>query len=82
MFSMFLTPVLLLWSVRSGGTIVQPVKQKDYTFQSKSAWVEKLNYKGLPDKSRWMYDLGGSGWGNNQRRTILVALKTPCVIIK
>jgi hypothetical protein len=42
MFSMFLTSVLLLWSVASGGTMVQAFKQKNYTLQSNSGWIEEF----------------------------------------
>lgn len=29
-------------------------------------WADEFNYKGLPDSSKWGYDVGGSGWGNNE----------------
>jgi len=29
-------------------------------------WSDEFNYKGLPDPSKWSYDIGGSGWGNNE----------------
>jgi beta-glucanase (GH16 family) len=29
-------------------------------------WCEEFNYTGLPDKDRWFYDTGGSGFGNNE----------------
>ncbi len=27
-----------------------------------------LNYTGLPDSTKWGYDIGGSGWGNNEKQ--------------
>jgi beta-glucanase (GH16 family) len=30
------------------------------------AWSDEFNYKGLPDSSKWNYDVGGDGWGNNE----------------
>lgn len=29
-------------------------------------WSDEFNYTGLPDTTRWNYDLGGHGWGNNE----------------
>jgi beta-glucanase (GH16 family) len=31
------------------------------------AWSDEFNYKGLPDSSKWNYDIGShNGWGNNE----------------
>jgi beta-glucanase (GH16 family) len=32
----------------------------------KLTWSEEFNYNGLPDSSKWNYETGGSGWGNNE----------------
>jgi beta-glucanase (GH16 family) len=29
-------------------------------------WQDEFDYNGLPDSTKWGYDLGGSGWGNNE----------------
>jgi beta-glucanase (GH16 family) len=29
-------------------------------------WSEEFNYKGLPDSTKWNYEVGGNGWGNNE----------------
>src|SRR6266480_2759035 len=29
-------------------------------------WGDEFNYTGLPDSSKWNYDVGGHGWGNNE----------------
>jgi beta-glucanase (GH16 family) len=29
-------------------------------------WSDEFNYKGLPDSSKWNYDSGDNGWGNNE----------------
>jgi len=69
MFSIFITPVLLLCSLGSGDALnTTNVKQKEWAFALKPTWVEEFNYKGLPDKNKWGYDLGGSGWGNNEKQ--------------
>jgi len=30
----------------------------------KLVWSDEFNYKGLPDSTKWNYDVGGDGWGN------------------
>ncbi len=32
----------------------------------KLQWQDEFNYKGLPDSSKWSYDVGGQGWGNDE----------------
>ena len=32
----------------------------------KLAWSDEFNYTGLPDSTKWDYDVGGNGWGNNE----------------
>lgn len=29
-------------------------------------WSDEFNYQGLPDSSKWSYDVGGDGWGNQE----------------
>ena len=29
-------------------------------------WSDEFNYNGLPDSTKWSYDVGGSGWGNQE----------------
>ena len=29
-------------------------------------WSDEFNYTGLPDSTKWSYDVGNSGWGNNE----------------
>jgi len=29
-------------------------------------WYDDFNYTGLPDSTKWNYDVGGHGWGNNE----------------
>ncbi|WP_207492479.1 glycoside hydrolase family 16 protein [Aridibaculum aurantiacum] len=51
----------------SGSTlVVQPPQDKNWTFETTPAWVEEFDYTGLPAASKWSYDVGGSGWGNNE----------------
>lgn len=32
----------------------------------KLIWSDEFNYKGLPDSTKWNYDVGGQGWGNQE----------------
>jgi len=29
-------------------------------------WSDEFNYSGSPDSTKWNYDVGGHGWGNNE----------------
>lgn len=29
-------------------------------------WSDEFNYNGAPDSTKWSYDIGGHGWGNNE----------------
>lgn len=29
-------------------------------------WADEFDYQGLPDSTKWSYDVGGHGWGNNE----------------
>ena len=31
-------------------------------------WSDEFDYAGLPDSSKWRYDVGGHGWGNQERQ--------------
>ncbi|MDI9879510.1 glycoside hydrolase family 16 protein [Flectobacillus longus] len=37
-----------------------------YQFASKPSWADEFNKNGLPDSTKWNYDVGGHGWGNNE----------------
>ena len=34
-------------------------------------WSDEFEYSGLPDSTRWNYDVGGHGWGNNEKQFYL-----------
>lgn len=54
-------PFLLVFGVFCSGSkdTVEPGKWK-------LTWSDEFNYSGLPDSSKWGYDVGGHGWGNNE----------------
>lgn len=37
----------------------------------KLVWSDEFNYNGLPDATKWNYDVGGHGWGNNEKQFYL-----------
>ena len=41
-------------------------KKDKCTQDWKLVWSDEFNYQGLPDSSKWNYDIGGDGWGNNE----------------
>ena len=46
-----------------------------YSFGKTPVWQDEFSYTGLPDSTKWGYDLGGSGWGNNELEYYTKALK-------
>jgi len=51
-----------------GGGVVQPTTpvDKNWKFETTPMWAEEFDYTGVPDANNWTYDIGGSGWGNNE----------------
>jgi beta-glucanase (GH16 family) len=39
---------------------------KGWTFDSIPVWSDEFSVNGAPDPAKWDYDIGGSGWGNNE----------------
>ena len=52
----------------SGGglLVVQPPQDKHWNFETSPVWSDEFNYTGAPESTKWGYDLGGGGWGNNE----------------
>jgi len=42
------------------------LEDKVYTFDTIPAWSDEFDYTGKPTNSKWGYDVGGGGWGNNE----------------
>jgi len=63
MVPIFLAGTLLLFSC-GGGAMLQPPPPASY----KLAWSDELSGPdgASPDSSKWTYDVGGNGWGNNE----------------
>ena len=53
---------ILILSLASCSTSRKTADASDW----KLSWSEEFNYTGLPDSTKWSYDVGGHGWGNNE----------------
>ncbi len=47
------------------------VKAKGFTYNKDNmeyrlVWSDEFDYEGKPDETKWAYNTGGSGWGNNE----------------
>ncbi|MGE5433105.1 MAG: family 16 glycosylhydrolase [Syntrophomonadaceae bacterium] len=64
----FFAALLFVLGCKSNST--NPVDKKpDDNVDKKGwnlVWSDEFNYKGLPDSTKWGYDVGGSGWGNEE----------------
>jgi beta-glucanase (GH16 family) len=38
-----------------------------WTFETTPVFSDEFNYTGTPDTTKWGYDLGGGGWGNQEQ---------------
>jgi beta-glucanase (GH16 family) len=46
--------------------VTNEIVDKGWAFDTVPVWADEFNTPGAPDPSRWGYDVGGSGWGNNE----------------
>ncbi len=44
----------------------QAPTDKNWKFENAPVWSDEFNSAGAPDPNKWGYDIGGSGWGNNE----------------
>lgn len=77
MFSFTIPALLALVSACSSSEdpkpiIIPPVitipVDRQWAFESTPFWADEFDYTGLPATAKWDYDLGGSGWGNNEKQ--------------
>jgi len=70
-------PEIMKWLLVSGADyittnepeeLLKLVKETPLNKGWKLVWADEFNYKGLPDSSKWNYDIGGEGWGNNEKQ--------------
>jgi beta-glucanase (GH16 family) len=52
--------------ITTSGTDEQPTDTTDGNDKYELVWSEDFNYEGAPDPSKWNFEIGDSGWGNNE----------------
>ncbi len=57
---------LLLFTIVSFSSI--KLKENNQNDSYKLVWSDEFEYKGLPDSTKWNYEVGGHGWGNNEKQ--------------
>ena len=71
------TIIVLLLLVACGGketvvtptttpVVTTPTPEVIYGFEKTPIWQDEFDKDGLPETTKWGYDLGGSGWGNHE----------------
>lgn len=58
--------LFMLLGIRALAYGQSPASGGGWTFETTPAWSDEFNYNGLPDSTKWGYDIGGRGWGNNE----------------
>lgn len=48
--------------------LFETIKKSPVNSGWKLKWSDEFNGKGLPDAKNWTYDIGGTGWGNNEKQ--------------
>lgn len=56
-----------------------PPQDQGWTFETTPFWFDEFDYNGLPDSTKWSYDIGGSGWGNNELQYYTNSIKNAAV---
>jgi hypothetical protein len=45
---------------------IPPLVDKAWDFETTPTWADEFDYAGAPNPKLWDYDIGGTGWGNNE----------------
>lgn len=74
--SLVLAPMLLVSGCSRADSLTPPVAQPAPVVATpasttapvvrKLVWQDEFDKPGLPDTTKWAYDVGGNGWGNNE----------------
>jgi glycerophosphoryl diester phosphodiesterase/beta-glucanase (GH16 family) len=48
--------------------LYEKVKKVRENMEWELVWYDEFDYEGLPDSTKWSYDEGGHGWGNNEKQ--------------
>src|SRR5919202_704448 len=52
--------------IQPTGSISTPISTTTAPSSRKLVWSDEFEGTGLPDSTKWRYDVGGNGWGNNE----------------
>ncbi len=55
--------------------VAPPTVIENYTFETMPTWQDEFDNNGEPNPKNWGYDLGGNGWGNNEKQIYTQDLK-------
>lgn len=50
-----------------------------WAFETTASFADEFNYTGTPDTTKWGYDLGGGGWGNQELEDYTNSIKNAYV---
>lgn len=73
------------------GSEPDDIKAAEYQYDRESltwelVWQDEFDYEGAPDPDKWSYDVGGSGWGNNELQYYTegdnAAVRDGCLVIE
>jgi hypothetical protein len=69
-------------SSSGGGGVLTPQapEDKNWKFESTPTWSDEFSTAGLPDASKWGYDIGGHGWGNKEVQHYTNDIKNAMVV--
>jgi beta-glucanase (GH16 family) len=45
---------------------ITPIEDKAWKFSDTPVWADEFDGSGSPDPTKWGYEVGNSGWGNNE----------------
>jgi beta-glucanase (GH16 family) len=83
---LLLLAVLIVGSIKAQNDKSQQVTKaatdksgNSLVFDTIPVFADEFNYTGLPDPNKWGYDIGGSGWGNNELQYYTNQLKNAFV---
>ncbi|UFH51844.1 glycoside hydrolase family 16 protein [Spirosoma sp. KNUC1025] len=62
------TVAVAVWLGTGWADVQLPEREVDRRQPSrKLVWADEFDKAGLPDSTKWMYEVGGHGWGNNEQ---------------
>ena len=80
-YILYLFTIISLFSCKKednpdGNGITSTPATFEWNFESNPSWSDEFNTDGAPDATKWGYDIGGTGWGNNELQYYTNGLNT------